>query len=134
MTSIERNQSMKLDVLRTQWAAEDTVFQGGVHELSSDECPCGLTHGKPDADLLRLIAGAEAAGSIVVVDASDAHRAKLDKAVQSQEDGEAAYKAAQPVYDLTTGAILEDGPWREGNLLQHALDAANPDAPKAAVA
>lgn len=110
---------MKLEVLHTQWAAEDEVFAGGVHEIE-----------KPTADFLRLVAGAEAAGSVVVLDASDAHRAKLDRHVQSQEDGEAAYAAAQgdwvpPVND-ENGVMVEagywTGPWHEANVAQYDLD------------
>ena len=102
---------MIVEVVHTQWAAEGTVFQGGVHELSTAECACGVTHGKPDAELLGLIAAAEAAGSVNVLEANSQHRAKLDKAVQSQADGEAAYARAQA-----------DGRWQHGNLVQFVAD------------
>jgi hypothetical protein len=104
---------VRFEVIYTQWATEDGVFQGGVHELTSDTCPCGVKHGKPSAALLGLLGAAEAAGSIVVLEASDQHRARLDKAVQSQADGEAAYAKA-----------VESGEWHEGNRLQFELDVA----------
>jgi hypothetical protein len=104
---------LTFEVIYTQWATDDDVFQGGVHTLGPDTCPCGVKHGKPAAALLTLLGAAEAAGSIVVHEATDAHRAKLDRAVQSQADGEAAYAKA-----------VESGEWQEGNLLQFDLDVA----------
>lgn len=110
---------MRFDVLHTQWAAEGEVFAGGIHEIE-----------KPTADFLRLVAGAESAGSVVVLDVADAHRAKIEKAVQSQEDGEAAYAEAQgdwiePVKD-DAGLILAhgrwSGPWHDANVEQYDLD------------
>lgn len=133
---------MQIEVVYTVWGAEDTVFQGGVHELSATECACGVTHGEPTADLLRLIAGAEATGSVNVLDYADSERTTLDSHVQSQEEGETAYAAAQgewiePVKDEATGAMIEpgrwSGGWHDGNLEQFALDAANPDAPKVVI-
>lgn len=121
---------MQIEVVYTVWGAEDVVFQGGIHELGADECACGVTHGKPDAELLRLIAGAEAAGSVNVLDYGDDERATLDAHVQSQEDGEAALTAAMgdwvpPVKDEETGVMLEPGywtgGWHEGNLTQFIL-------------
>lgn len=94
---------MIFEVLTTYWGADDEVFTGGVHEVA-----------KPSPDFLRLVAGAEAAGSVVVLEASDQHRAKLDAAVQSQDDGEAAYDAA-----------VASGDWHEGNLAQFELDVAS---------
>lgn len=121
---------MQIEVVYTVWGAEDAVFQGGVHELSAGECACGETHGEPSADLLRLIAGAEATGSINVLDYTDGERSTLDSHVQSQEDGEAALTEAMgewvpPVKDEATGAMLEPGywtgGWHEGNLTQFIL-------------
>jgi hypothetical protein len=94
---------LKFEVLTTQWTADEETFAGGVHEIA-----------KPSAALLGMIAAAEAAGSVVVIDAADDHRKKLDSAVQSQEAGEAAYAAAQA-----------DGSWHEGNLMQFELDVAS---------
>lgn len=94
---------MKFEVIYSQWAAEDQVFTGGVHEVE-----------KPTEKLLRLAAGAEAAGSIRILSASAEHRSKLRKHVQSQADGEKAYSAAQA-----------DGSWQEGNLLQFETDVAS---------
>lgn len=120
---------MQIEVVYTVWGAEDVVFQGGIHELSADECACGETHGAPSAELLRLIAGAEATGSVNVLDYSDGERTTLDSHVQSQEDGEAALVEAMgdwvpPVKD-DAGAMLEagywTGEWHEGNLTQFIL-------------
>jgi hypothetical protein len=91
---------IKFEVLPTVWGADGEEFGGGVHEVA-----------KPTAAFLRLVAGAEAAGTVVVLEASDAHRAKLDSHVQSQEDGEAEYAKAQA-----------DGRWHEGNIEQFDLD------------
>jgi hypothetical protein len=104
---------LTFEVIYTQWATDAGVFQGGTHTLGADTCPCGVKHGKPSAALLSLLGAAEAAGSVVVHEATDAHRAKLDKAVQSQADGEAAYAKA-----------VESGAWHGGNLLQFELDVA----------
>ena len=91
---------MRFRVLHNQWAAENDVFAGGEHDVE-----------KPSASILRLAAGAEAAGSIEILDASDQERSKLDRHVQSQEKAEAAYAKAQA-----------DGSWQYGNLCQFALD------------
>lgn len=93
---------MTFEVLHSQWAADGEVFAGGVHEIL-----------KPTPEFLSLLAGAEAAGCVVVLDVSEQHRAKLDKHVQSQEDGEAAYASA-----------VASGDWQEGNLQQFELDVA----------
>jgi len=91
---------MKFEVLTTQWATEEETFAGGENEVTS-----------PSASFLKLVGAAESAGTLTVTECTDAEREKLDKSVQSQEDGEAAYAAAQ-----------ESGEWHEGNLLQHQLD------------
>lgn len=93
---------MRFEVVHSVWGADDEVFGGGVHEVA-----------KPTNKLLALLAGAEAAGVVVVLEATDAERGKLDKGVQSQDDGEAAYEKAQA-----------DGSWHEGNLAQFELDVA----------
>jgi hypothetical protein len=92
---------MKFEVVHTVWGADDEVFGGGVHEVA-----------KPTAAFLRLLAGAEAAGSVVILD-HGGHRKKLDSHVQSQAQGEKAYAAAQ-----------KSGDWHEGNLAQFELDVA----------
>src|SRR4051794_9797597 len=93
---------MKIEVIDSRWGADDETFERGVHEIA-----------KPSAAFLRLVAGAEAAGAVVVVDAG-AHRDKLDSYVQSQEAGETAQEAAQA-----------DGSWHDGNVAQFELDVAN---------
>jgi hypothetical protein len=117
---------MKFEVVHTVWGADDEVFGGGVHEVA-----------KPTAAFLRLLAGAEAAGSVVILDAAG-HRKKLDGHVQSQAQGEKAYAAAQ-----------RSGAWHHGNVQQHIVEmdarlnhwtaerakfAELPDHPKRAVA
>ena len=81
---------MRFEVIDTVWGADDEVFGGGVHEIA-----------KPTSAFLALLAGAEAAGAVRILEASTAHRAKIDRHVQSQEDAEAEYEKAQA-----------DGRWR----------------------
>lgn len=132
---------MKFEVIHAQWAVEDranadaepvsVVFPGGVHDdvkLTKKSAP--------------VFAAAEAAGSIVIHDVTDAERQLLDGHVQSQEDGEAALAEAmgdwiEPVYKDTKnvhGQILHrelvepgrwSGPWHDANLAQFDLDVAN---------
>lgn len=90
---------MKIEVLSTVWAAGDQEFPGGTHDVT-------LT-----AKLAPLIAGAEAAAAIRVLDATSAERKQLDRHVQSQDAGEKANARA-----------LEDGSWRHGNLVQFVAD------------
>lgn len=87
---------MKVRVIYSVWGADgfDEPFGGGVHELED------VTE-----EQARSIASAAAAGAVEVIDASKAERSLLDGHVQSQEDGEAAYAAAQ-----------ESGAWQHGNL------------------
>jgi hypothetical protein len=77
---------VKIRVVYSLWGADgfDEPFGGGIHELES------LTVAQA-----RSIAGAEAAGVVEVVEATDEERQVLDPHVQSQEDGEAAWQAAQ---------------------------------------
>lgn len=91
---------MRFRVLHNLWAADHEVFAAGEHEIA-----------KPSASFLRLAAGAEAAGSVEIIDATDEQRGKLDLHVQSQEAGEVAYVQAQ-----------EDGRWHHGNLSQFVAD------------
>jgi hypothetical protein len=113
---------VKLEVVHTRWGAEDEVFEGGIHE------DVKLTRA-----LAPLVAAAEAAGSVRVLDATAAERKLLAGKVQSQADGEKAFAKAQgdwvePVVDDTTGTrvIVEPGyytgPWQHGNLLQALTD------------
>src|SRR3954463_6627768 len=95
--------TVSIEVLTAQWAADDDVYTGGVHadvKITKKNAP--------------LFAGAEAAGVIVVLDATDDTRALLAGHVQSQEDGEAEYERAQ-----------QDGRWSEGNVAQFDLDVAS---------
>lgn len=92
---------MKIEVLVTQWGADGEVFVGGVHEIE-----------KPTKKLLRLVAGAEAAGSVKAT-ASKEERAAIDAAVEAQTDSEAAYEKAQA-----------NGSWHEGNYDQFASEVA----------
>jgi hypothetical protein len=85
---------VRIEVVHAHWGAEDEVYERGEHELA-----------KPSKKLLRLIAGAEAAGAVVVHVATAAERKLLDGHLQSQADGEAAYKKA-----------VADGDWQHGNL------------------
>lgn len=90
---------VKIEVLHSSWGADKDVFAAGAHEL-----------GKPAKKLLRLIAGAEAAGALTVLEATTAERKLLDGFVQSQKAGEAAYKQA-----------LTKGTWQHGNLTNFVL-------------
>ena len=91
---------MKLEVLTAHWAADDNVFEGGVHE------DVKLTR-----KLAPLVAGAEAAG-VIVVTASREERKLLGGHVESQADGEKAYERAQ-----------KTGRWHHGNLSQFVAGA-----------
>jgi hypothetical protein len=82
-------------VLHGEWVAAGEHFAGGDHKIS-----------KPTAALVRLAAAAHAAGAIEVSEGLDR------SVVQSQKQGEKAYAAAQA-----------DGRWREGHLVQVAVDA-----------
>jgi hypothetical protein len=75
---------VKINVLVSQWAADDQVFEGGEQEID-----------KPSAALLRLLAAGEAAGVLEVLDAAGTERTKMDAAVESQEDSEKALEKAQ---------------------------------------
>lgn len=91
---------LRFEVSGSQWAADEQVFGGGVHEIA-----------RPTKKLLRLVAAAEAAGAIRVLAASKEHRAALKGHVESQAESEKAYAKAQA-----------DGRWQEGNLLQYEVD------------
>lgn len=90
---------MRVEVLTAEHGLGDDVLQGGSNDVvvTAANAP--------------LIAGAVAAGVLLVSDATDDERALLDGHVESQEDGEAAYAAAQ-----------KDGSWREGQDLQQAIE------------
>lgn len=88
---------MKVKVVYSLWAADGFAepLYGGVHDLED------VTE-----EQARSIAGARSAGVVEVVEATDDELALLEPHVQSQEDGEAAYAAAQ-----------ESGRWQHGNLV-----------------
>lgn len=90
---------MQIEVLTTVWGAGDAEFAGGVHEV------------KLTRTIAAIVAGAEAAGTIRVVGETAAERKMLDRHVQSQDDGEAAYEKAQA-----------EGRWQHGNLLQFVTE------------
>lgn len=131
--------SVTIDVLTTRWGAggtddqEPAVFEGGEHVLGGD-CPCGETHPKPTAAMLSLLGAAESAGVIRILDADASQIDRMERAVQSQEDGEAANAKAlgdwvEPVSrweDDGTKTLVAPGywtgPWQHGNLAQAVLD------------
>jgi hypothetical protein len=96
----------KIEVVYGVWgfgATEDseaTVLDGGLHEdfeVTKENAP--------------YLAAGEAAGAVRIVEVSDAEAKLLDGHVESQEDSEKAYEAAQA-----------DGRWHEGNLTQFVHD------------
>lgn len=91
---------MKIEVVYSSWSAEDERYDGGVHD------DVKVTKGNAPT-----FAAAEAAGVIVIVEASRAERQLLKAHVQSQEDGEAAYEQMQ-----------KEGRWQHGNLTQFVQD------------
>lgn len=97
---------MKLKVVYSQWGADgfDEPLGGGQHDLED------VTE-----EQARSIAGAAATGVVEVLDATAAEKKLLEGHVQSQEDGEAAFDAAQgewveAVLD-DAGALKEPGYW-----------------------
>jgi hypothetical protein len=90
---------VKIEVLVSQWSADDEVFPGGVHEIA-----------KPTKSFLRLAASAEAEGSIKV-SASKEERSSMSAHIESQGDSEVAYAEAQ-----------RDGRWHEGQYDQFAAE------------
>lgn len=98
---------MKIEVLDSLWGADDETFVNGIHEIP-----------KPSKAFLRLVAGAEAAGAIAVLDATAAELAALGHHVQSQDDGEAALAAAMG--EWTDGRW--SGDWHDANVAQFELD------------
>lgn len=81
------------------WASEAGQFESGmVHEVE----------GK---DAVALVAAAEAAGSLVEVEYDSQAASAAEKAVQSQEDGEAALAKA-----------MDSGAWSVGNAAQAELE------------
>lgn len=96
----------KIEGVYSQWGygaegdSEGEILTGGLHE---------------DFEITKEnaahIAGGESAGAVRILEASDAERALLEGHVESQEDSEAAYDAAQ-----------KDGSWREGHLAQFVAD------------
>lgn len=103
--------TVEFEVVYSVWGGGDKSYAGGIH---SEE--------NPSEELLRHLAGAEAAGVVNVLEASDAARAAMSGHVQSQEDGEAAYEAAQNVYDAE-GNLVTQGGWELGNVTQFVKDA-----------
>jgi hypothetical protein len=93
---------MLVEAAHSVVALGDHVLRGGenVLEVTAENAP--------------LVAGAEAAGTIRVLEATDAERALLDGHVESQEDGEAAYDAA-----------VADGRWAEGQAVELAAEEAD---------
>lgn len=112
---------LRFTVLTSSWAADGQTFLGGPNEVA-----------KPSKELLKLAAGAHAAGDIKISEGFDA------KHVQTQAAGEKALAAAmgkrvEPDYnpDGTRDPGRWDGPWYEGHLDQFIRDAeqrlANPE-------
>lgn len=119
---------MKIRVIYSQWGADgfDAPLGGGDHDLET------VTE-----EQARSIAGAAAAGVVEVLDATAAEQTLLEPHVQSQEDGEAAFAAAQgewveavyeDVVDKETGLVVGvgsklvepgywTGGWTHGNLI-----------------
>jgi hypothetical protein len=99
----------KIEVVYGVWgfgATEDkeaTVLDGGLHEdfeITAENAP------------YIAAAASEQAGPVIrILEVSDAEAKLLDGHVESQEDGEAAYEAAQA-----------DGSWHEGNLIGFVHD------------
>lgn len=109
---------MKIEVVYSIWGVGDDVagdaqvFNGGVQDVrvvesSAEYKNAGGRDASPRAIEARYLAAGEAAGTIVIVEATDAETAQLEGHVESQEDSEAAYEAA-----------VEAGTWHEGNLQQ----------------
>jgi hypothetical protein len=93
--SSSRRRRIVFNVLDSSWSGAGEEFAGGEH-----------TRDNPSAELVAHASAAHHAGAIEVTEG-------LDKtAVQSQKQGEQAYAAAQA-----------DGSWREGHVVQVALDA-----------
>lgn len=90
---------MKIEVLHSQWGADDQVFPGGVTEID-----------KPSKQLLKHAAAAEAAGAIKVT-ASKEERAKMGDHVEPDSVSLKVQEKAQ-----------DTGAWQIGNLMQHELD------------
>jgi hypothetical protein len=111
---------VQIEVLTSVWGADDQEFPGGVHDV------------KLTRKLAPLVAGAEAAGAIVVVDATSAERKLLERHVQSQEQAEKAQAKAMGDPDPETGSPT--GPWQHGNHVDFVaqakarLHADDPDA------
>jgi hypothetical protein len=91
----------RVNVVYSSWTADGVRYEGGEQELALDP------------ELAKLLACAEDAGAVEVLEADDAERALMAGHVQSQEDGEAEYARAQA-----------DGRWQEGNLAQYELEQA----------
>lgn len=85
---------LAFQVLQGPWSADGGEEFTDYHELDD-----------PSEALLRAAAGAHAAGVIEVTEGL------VHGGVQSQEEGEAAYEAAQA-----------SGDWQVGNELQHRLE------------
>ena len=96
---------MKVSAVYSLVAVGDHVFEGGENDL------------EVTAEIAPLVAGAVSAGSLVVVEATDAELALLEGHVQSQEDGEAEYEKA-----------VGDGRWHEGQAIQAAAEEADREA------
>lgn len=111
--------AITFDVLDSNWCAEETSYPRGEHVVEA-----------PDEDLLRLIASAEAAGAVKVIDADENTAVELATHVQSQEDGETALQAAMGEWiepeTNADGTIIEigrwSGDWHEANVAQFDLD------------
>jgi hypothetical protein len=91
---------VRIEVLTTQWGAEDQVYVGGTHDID-----------KPTTGFLKLAAAAEHVGAIKITASKD-ERAKMSSHIETQAESEKALAKAQ-----------EAGTWHEGNLDQFIRDA-----------
>ena len=98
---------MEITVLHFSWAYEDESFAGGPHTINGEECECGAKH-KPTKALVEGIAAAADCPDppVEILVAPNKLLPWIKGAVQSQEDGEAAYAKAQA-----------DGSWQVGNVI-----------------
>lgn len=90
---------MEIEVVYSRWSYDGGELVGGVHEIEN-----------PSKRLLKAIGAAADSGAVVVKSASGEERSTIERAVQSQKDGEKAYAKAQ-----------ESGDWHEGNLLDFVV-------------
>jgi hypothetical protein len=107
---------LRFEVLNSSWTADGEEFAGGEHlvEDASD-------------DLVRLAAGAHAAGAIRLDDDSVVADHVEDDEVSLQKLQEAMGEWIPAVRDPHTNAVLEpgrwSGEWHEGNVANTTLGA-----------